>query len=122
MQIEKLSTQKIAASIHLVRGHKILLDVELAGFYGVETKYLKRQVNRNLDRFPQDFMFRLTRQELSRLRCQIGTLEGPGRGRYSKYLPYAFTEHGILMLSNTTPCVIATSHFLAKQEAREAIS
>ncbi|MFA7255429.1 MAG: ORF6N domain-containing protein [Candidatus Omnitrophota bacterium] len=100
MNIEKLNAQKIAASIHFIRGHKIILDVELAGFYGVETKYLKRQVNRNSERFPSDFMFRLTRQELLRLRCQFGTLDGSGRGRYSKYLPYAFTEHGILMLSS----------------------
>lgn len=98
--LEKLNAQKIAASIQLVRGRKVILDAELAGFYGVETKYLKRQVNRNLDRFPKDFMFRLTRQELIRLRCQFGTLEGLGRGKYSKYLPYAFTEHGILMLSS----------------------
>lgn len=97
---ERLTLSKIATAIHFVRGCKIILDVELAGFYEVETKYLKRQVNRNLDRFPQDFMFQLTRQEYSGLRCQFGTLENLGRGKYSKYLPYAFTEHGILMLSS----------------------
>lgn len=96
----KLTIAKITASIHLVRGHKIILDVELGNFYSVETKYLKRQVNRNPERFPQDFMFQLTKEEYSRLRCQIGTLDGLGRGKYSKYLPYAFTEHGILMLSS----------------------
>lgn len=99
-RIEKLNDQKIVAAIHFVRGRKIILDAELAGFYGVETKYLKRQVNRNIERFPSDFMFQLTKQELLRLRCQFGTLDGMGRGRYSKYLPYAFTEHGILMLSS----------------------
>lgn len=100
MNIEKLRAQKIAASIYFVRGHKVLLDADLAGFYEVETKYLKRQVNRNSERFPPDFMFRLTRQEYLRLRCQFGTLDRSSRGRYSKYLPYAFTEHGILMLSS----------------------
>jgi len=100
MDIEQLRTQKIVASIHLVRGRKIMLDTDLAGLYGVETKYLKRQVNRNCERFPPDFMFALARQEVARLRCQFGTLDRLGRGRHTKYLPYAFTEHGILMLSS----------------------
>ncbi len=100
MKLEKLSLQKIVCSIHLVRGHKVMLDVDLARLYGVETKYLKRQVNRNSERFPQDFLFRLRSKEMLSLRCQIGTLERFGRGQHSKYLPYAFTEHGILMLSS----------------------
>ena len=114
MDIEKLSTQKIASSIYLVRGHKAMLDTDLASLYGVETKYLKRQVKRNTERFPQDFMFLLTRQEVSGLRCQIGTLERLGRGQHSKYLPYAFTEHGILMLS------ILVFHFFSLRVIRIA--
>src|SRR3989339_369426 len=99
MDLAKLSTQKIASSINLAHGHRVMLDTDLANLYGVETKYLKRQVNRNMERFPRDFMFRLTRKEVTSLRCQFGTLERLGRGQHSKYLPYAFTEHGTLMLS-----------------------
>ncbi|HRY85903.1 MAG TPA: ORF6N domain-containing protein [Candidatus Omnitrophota bacterium] len=100
MKTEQLQTQKIAASIHLVRSHKVMLDTDLARMYGVETKYLKRQVNRNRERFPSDFMFTLRKHEVMRLRCQIGTLDRLGRGKHTKYLPYVFTEHGILMLSS----------------------
>ena len=100
MDIEKLNTQKIASSIYMIRGQKVMRDSDLAALYGVETKYLKRQVNRNIERFPSDFLYRLSKKEATVLRCQIGTLDSPGRGEYSKYLPYAFTEHGILMLSS----------------------
>ena len=98
MNIEKLNDQRIAAAIHWVRGHKVILDADLAGLYGVETKYLKRQVNRNAERFPPDFMFRLTAKEVTGLRCQSGTSSFSHGG--ARYLPYAFTEHGILMLSS----------------------
>lgn len=84
----------IEGKILLIRGKKIMLDSELAVLYGVETKQLTRQVRRNIDRFPNDFMFQLTKEEF--LRCQIGTSKSGGR----RYLPYAFTEHGILMLSS----------------------
>lgn len=89
---------KIESRIFQIRGRKIMLDEDLAMLYGVETKQLKRQVRRNLERFPDDFMFQLTKEEYRDfLRCQIGTLE---MGRYSKYLPYAFTEQGVAMLSS----------------------
>ncbi len=87
----------IINKIHLVRGCKIMLDSDIAELYGVETKRLKEQVKRNLQRFPSHFMFELTQEEHNSLRSQNATLE---RGAHSKYLPYAFTEHGILMLSN----------------------
>lgn len=88
----------IESKILFFRGKKIMLDSELAVLYGVETKQLTRQVRRNIDRFPDDFMFQLSKDEYRELlRCQFGTLK---RGQYSKYLPYAFTEHGILMLSS----------------------
>jgi len=74
-----------------------MLDRDLAKLYGVETKRLKEQVRRNIERFPEDFMFELTKGELKLLRSQFATLK---RGQHSKYLPLAFTEHGVLMLSS----------------------
>jgi len=87
----------IQNKIFLLRGKKVMFDKDLAELYGVETKHLKRTVKRNAARFPKDFMFELTRRECRALRCHFGTLK---RGAHSKYLPYAFTEHGILMLSS----------------------
>ena len=74
-----------------------MLDHDLAELYGVEVKQLKRQVKRNQDRFPADFMFELSKEEYDALRSQFGTLK---RGEHSKYLPYAFTEQGVAMLSS----------------------
>ncbi|MCB0429179.1 MAG: ORF6N domain-containing protein [Flavobacteriales bacterium] len=82
--------------IYLIRGEKVMLDRDLAELYGVETKVLKRQVRRNIIRFPEDFMFQLTSEEYQTLRCQFGTLK---QGTHSKYPPYAFTEQGISQLS-----------------------
>ena len=88
----------IASKIFLLRGKKVMLDEDLAALYSVETKQLKRQVRRNIERFPDDFIFELTQKEHQDfLRCQIGTLE---KGQHSKYLPYVFTEQGIAMLSS----------------------
>ena len=86
----------IEQKIFLIRGRKVMLDRDLAQLYGVETKYLTRQVRRNLDRFPPDFLFVLTAQEFRNLKCQIGTSSWGG----TRKLPFAFTEHGILMLSS----------------------
>ena len=83
--------------IFVIRGHKVMLDRELADLYGVRTKELNKAVKRNPGRFPEDFMFRLTKEEADSSRCQFGTLK---RGQNIKYLPFAFTEHGILMLSS----------------------
>ncbi len=89
--------ETIGQKILLIRGQKVMLDRDLAGLYGVETKVLNRTVKRNLERFPEDFMFRITKEEYAGLlRCQIGTLK---RGQHSKYLPFAFTEHGVAMLA-----------------------
>jgi hypothetical protein len=82
--------------IYFIRGHKVMLDSDLAELYNVETKQLKRQVNRNIDRFPKDFMFELTQAEFDNLRSQIGTSNWGG----TRYLPMVFTEHGVLMLSS----------------------
>ncbi|MGN7887024.1 ORF6N domain-containing protein [Dyadobacter sp. 22481] len=81
------------------RGNKVMLDFDLAELYEIETKALKQAVRRNIERFPDDFMFELTREEYLSLRSQIVTLE-KGKGRHSKYLPFAFTEQGVAMLSS----------------------
>jgi len=81
----------------MLRGQKMMLDRDLARLYNVETKQLKRQVRRNIERFPSSFMFELTKMENENIRSQFGTLK---HGSHSKYLPFAFTEHGILMLSS----------------------
>jgi len=88
----------IQSKIRIIRGRKVLLDFDLAEMYETETSQLKRQVRRNIKRFEgDDFMFEVTREELSR--CQIGTLK-KGRGSNIKYLPFAFTELGVAMLSS----------------------
>jgi hypothetical protein len=92
-----LPDEVLLNKIYMIRGQKVMLDRDLAELYGVETKQLKRQVNRNIERFPADFMFELTKQEAEVSRCQIGALK---QGENIKYLPYAFTEHGLLMLSS----------------------
>lgn len=92
-----ITDEVILNKIYLIRGQKVMLDSDLADLYGVDTKRLKEQVNRNITRFPPRFMFKLTKKENDALRSQFATLK---RGAHSKYLPYAFTEHGVLMLSN----------------------
>ena len=94
-----IPAERIERSILLLRGQKVMLDSDLAELYGVETKTLNRAVKRNLDRFPADFMFRLSADEVEALRFQFGTLK-LGRGQHRKYLPYAFTEQGVAMLSS----------------------
>jgi hypothetical protein len=91
--------ERIAQAIVLIRGQKVMLDHDLAALYGVESKALNRAVKRNAARFPEDFMFQMTTEEASRLRYQFGTLK-TGRGQHRKYLPYAFTEQGVAMLSS----------------------
>lgn len=90
----------IQNKIYEVRGHKVMLDFDLAEMYEVETRALKQAVRRNLDRFPSDFMFEMTRDEYNALRSQFVTLDEKGRGKYSKYNPFAFTEQGVSMLSS----------------------
>jgi len=90
-------TERIERSILLIRGHKVLLDVDLAALYGVPTKRLNEQVRRNRARFPEDFMFQLTAEEVTYLRSQFAT-SNKGRGG-RRYAPYAFTEQGVAMLS-----------------------
>ena len=98
MSQELIVTEEfIVGKILLIRNKKVMIDDDLSKLYGVETKQLKRQVRRNLDRFPEDFMFELTRSEYEILRSQFGTFK---QGEHSKYLPMAFTEQGVAMLSS----------------------
>ena len=90
--------QTIQSKIYEIRGQRVMLDRDLAELYQVTTGNLNKAVKRNIKRFPSDFMFRLTSEEWESLRFQIGILEA-GRGKHTKYLPYAFTEQGLAMLS-----------------------
>ena len=94
-----LLVERVAERIYTFRGHRVMLDSDLAGLYGVATKVLNQALRRNMKRFPDDFMFQLSAEEIGRLRSQIVTLK-KGRGQHRKYLPFVFTEHGVLMLSN----------------------
>ena len=91
---------EVEQSIHTMRGHRIILDSTLAQIYGVTIKRLNEQVKRNADRFPPDFAFQLTYQEVAILRSQTATLKKVGSGTHRKYLPFAFTEYGAIMLAN----------------------
>jgi len=94
----------IEGRIHVIRGRKVILDRDLAELYGASTKALNQAVKRNIQRFPDEFVFRLAKEEAGALRSQFVTLNEPmpdsRRGKHLKYLPYAFTEHGALMAAN----------------------
>ena len=100
------SLEPIKRKIYEIRGRRVMLDSDLAGMYQVETKNLKRAVRANIERFPDDFMFELTKDEYDSLRCKNFTLKS-GRGQHSKYLPFAFTREGIAMLSGLLRSEIA---------------
>jgi len=100
VQPELVSLEEIERVILVLRGHKVLLDEDLAVLYGVEVKVLNQAVRRNSERFPEDFMFQLTKEEVSLLRSQIVTLKTSERGKHRKYRPFAFTEQGVAMLSS----------------------
>lgn len=93
-----ISEEAISDKIYFIRNQKVMLDRDLASLYGIETKRLKEQVKRNLSRFPEDFMFELTKDEFSNWRSQIATSNSDKMGL--RYAPMAFTEHGVLMLSS----------------------
>ncbi len=110
MKKELIIEEKIEGLIITIRGLKVILDSDLASLYGVDTKQFNRAVKRNFDRFPSDFMFQLTIEEFESLRCQFGTSKknqnlisqtviSKGKGG-RRYLPYAFTEYGVAMLSS----------------------
>lgn len=93
-----VSVQFVERRIYLIRGHKVMIDEDLAELYGVPTKALNQQVKRNLKRFPEDFMFQLSKEEAENLRSQFAISRSAHGGRRSP--PYAFTEHGVAMLSS----------------------
>lgn len=99
-----IPSESIINKIYEFRGQKVMLDSDIAELYGVETRRLKEQVRRNIGRFPEAFMFELSKEEHEALRSQFATLK---RGQHSKYSPFVFTEHGILMLSSVLNSDIA---------------
>jgi len=98
-QTQVIPIETIEQRIFLIRGQKVMLDFHLAELYGVQTKILNKAVTRNKHRFPLDFMFKLAKEEWESLRFQIGTSKIRGRGG-RRYVPYAFTEHGAVMLAS----------------------
>jgi hypothetical protein len=94
----KLTTDQLGQLIYEIRGERVMLDSDLASIYGIETKALNRAVKRNRDRFPKDFVFRLSEDEWRNLRYQIGTSSLGHGGRRTR--PFAFTEHGAIMAAN----------------------
>ena len=94
--VSVIPDEVVISKIFVVRNQQVMLDTDLAELYGVETRRLNEQVKRNIDRFPEDFMFQLTKDEFDNLKSQIATSSWGGR----RTLPYVFTEHGVLMLSS----------------------
>jgi hypothetical protein len=111
MNEELLSINQIEKMIYVIRGQKVMLDADLARMYGVETKELTRVVKRNMDRFPEDFIFQPTSNELTDLRYQIGTSNSITYWNYVRYVPNLFTENGVAMLSGmlNSPRAIAVN-------------
>lgn len=105
---ELLPEEMIIKSILLIRGKKVMLDVDLAEVYGVKTKRLNEQIKRNIDRFPEDFMFQLTQKEKNKV---VAFCDHLGKLKYSKVNPFAFTEYGAIMIASVlnSPEAIHTS-------------
>jgi hypothetical protein len=108
-------SSQIAPLIRCIREQRVILDSDLALLYGVPTKRLNEQLRRNLERFPEDFVFHLKQEEWTALRSHIATLKA-GRGGHRKYLPYAFTEHGALMAANilNSPRAVSMSVYVIR--------
>jgi ORF6N domain len=122
-----VSTEHITRAILVLRGHKVLLDTELAALYEVSTKRFNEQVRRNRERFPEDFMFQLTAEELTSLRSQTATSKAAPQGRGGRrYLPYAFTEHGAIMAATilNSPRAVEMSVYVVRAfvQLREMLS
>ena len=113
-----ISLERIAQSILIIRGHKVLLDSDLATLYGVPTKRLNEQVRRNRGRFPEDFMFPLTEEEYAGLRSHFATSNTARGGR--RYLPSVFTEHGAIMAASVlnTPLAVEMSIYVVRAFVR----
>ena len=117
MSVETMvvAVDAVASRIATLRGQRVIVDTDLAALYGVPTKRLNEQVQRNKERFPADFMFQLSAEEWESLRSQIATLK-TGRGQHRKYLPYAFTEHGTIMAATVlnSPSAIEVSIYVVR--------
>lgn len=112
-EISSISETTVVNKIYLIRGLKVMLSYDLADLYQVQTKVLNQQVKRNIGRFPARYMFRLSTEEYKKaLRSQIVTLK---RGQHSKYSPFAFTEHGILMLSSPASTGVMLFYLILKR-------
>ena len=113
-KMQKYEVKAIEPLILSIRGHRAILDEDLARIYGVATKHFNRAVKRNADRFPSDFVFQLTVEEYGLMRCQNGTSKPIRGGR--RYLPYAFTEHGAIMAATilNTPHAVQMSVFVVR--------
>ena len=120
-----IPVESIQQLILLIREEKVIIDADLALLYGVSTRRLNEQVKRNVERFPEDFVFQLTKVEADSLRSHFATLK-TGRGRHRKYLPYVFTEHGTLMAASVlnTPRAVAVSVYVVRAfvKLREMLS
>ncbi len=97
--------ERIERSIFLIRGERVILDADLAELYGIETRRLNEQVRRNIERFPQDFLFQLSSEEFSNLKSHFATSKLGWGGR--RKLPFAFTEHGAIMAAQAVSCGIS---------------
>ena len=105
----ELAIEDIKNLIYTIRGKQVMMDSDVANIYHCETKYVNRVVKRNIERFPEEFCFKLNENEFEVLRCQFVTLNENGRGQHRKYLPYVFTEQGIAMLSALLKSDVAVS-------------
>jgi len=111
--------EHVERAILIVRGHKVMLDADLAALYGVETRVLMQAVKRNHERFPKDFMFQLSNQEVAALKSQSVISNPPGRGG-RRSTPYAFTEHGALMAATVlnSPRAVEMSRYVVRAFVR----
>ena len=111
--------EHIARDILVLRGQRVIVDSDLAALYGVTTKRFNEQVRRNRERFPEDFMFQLTAEEAAALRSQFATLK-TGRGQHRKYLPYAFTEHRVIIAASVlnSPRAVEMSIYVVRAFVR----
>jgi hypothetical protein len=112
-------TERVAQSILVLRGHKVLLDADLAALYGVQTRVLNQAIKRNLDRFPADFMFQLSARELETWRSQV-VISKPGARMGLRRAPFAFTEHGALMAATVlnSPRAVEMSLYVVRAFVR----
>ena len=115
MSVALVPAELIAERIFIVRGHKVILDSDLAALYEVPTGRFNEAVKRNLTKFPPDFMFSLTAHEWESLRSQFAILK-TGRGQHRKYLPYVFTEHGAIMAASllNSPRAVEVSVYVVR--------